>query len=170
MKSLVLAIVIFFSALPAFAADQTTNVNYDQVREDYRTYLRELKKLSTQYKELTGEMKKVMDEEGYPTWSEEGGVQLAKPAVIGEADVKETDKDMTVKLDLPGLKKDTLKITIEDDKTLKVQAKRKDTDETVERLVALPAPAKEAKATYEDGVLSVNVKKAEQKAISVPVR
>lgn len=168
MKTLVFFLAALSVAMPSFAAD--SNVNYDQVREDYRAYLREIKKMSQQYKEFTGEMKKVLAEEGFPTWSDEAGIQVVKPVVMGEADVKESAKDMTVKVDLPGLKKDTIKVTIENEKMLRIQARRKQTGEDVERLIELPSSAEGAKAQYEDGVLSVTAKKTHSKAISVPVR
>jgi HSP20 family molecular chaperone IbpA len=169
-KTLVLLLAALAFCVPARAADTANDPRMDQVRENNRAYLQEIKRMSLQYMEFTGEMKQVIAEEGLPTWSEEGGVVVTKPAVTSDAPVTETDTDMTVKLDLPGLRKDTLKVSIEDDKMLHVRATRKDPVEEIERIVALPASAEGARAQYEDGVLTVTVKKAHSKAISVPVR
>ncbi len=177
MKTLVLAVLIFLSAVPAFAADNNTNPNYDQAREDYRIYLQELKKLGAQYRELTGEMKKVIAEEGLPTWSEaDDSIAVVKPdfpvsPAASGAEIKESDKEVAVKLDVPGLDRKTLKVSIEDKKTLHIRGKRKDNGEFIERFVALPVAAEGAEGKYEDGVLTVKAKKSEEtkKEVVVPV-
>ena len=46
---------------------------YDQARVDYRAYLEQLKALNQQYKEVTGELKTIVQEEGLPVWNENAG-------------------------------------------------------------------------------------------------
>ncbi len=178
MKTIAFAVLFSLCTAPVFAAN--TDPNYDQAREDYRIYLQELKKLGAQYRELTGEMKKVIAEEGVPTWSEaDDSIKMVKPdfteapaaQVAAGTTIKQSNKDVTATLDLPGLDRKTLKVSIEDKKTLRIRGKRKDNGETVERLVALPVDAEGAEGKYEDGVLTVKAKKSEEskKEVVVPV-
>lgn len=176
MKTLLAAALFVSAAVPAFAADTDANPAYDQARQDYKIYMQELKKLSQQYRELTGEMQKVINEEGYPSFSEDGGIDVVKPGqaapAAAGADVKESGKEVTVQLDLPGLDRKDLKVSIENQKTLRVRGKRKATGEAVERLIALPSAAEGAQGQYEDGVLTVKAKKAPETKteVAVPVR
>ena len=56
---------LFVSSISFSATNQNTNdPAYDQARQDYRAYLQQLKTLSSQYKQITGEVKKVIQEEG----------------------------------------------------------------------------------------------------------
>ncbi|HTL71291.1 MAG TPA: Hsp20/alpha crystallin family protein [Candidatus Eisenbacteria bacterium] len=182
MKRFGIPLAAFLLLASAASADQTTNVNYDQVREDYRTYLRELKRLGVEYNQFTGEMKKIMQEEGFPAWDEEKGVTVAAPGTPltasvlsgAEARIEDRERDMRVSLDLPGLKKDSIKVKIQGDKFLHVTGKKKTEGANVERVVELPVAAdqKGASATYEDGVLTVTVRKTAPsiQETDVPVR
>jgi HSP20 family protein len=92
-------------------------------------------------------------------------------------DLFETKDDLVVKLELPGLKKDDIDISLHDG-TLTVSGERKherkeETDETYrrerffgrfQRTVALPKPVKAeaVKAAYRDGILTVTLPKTEE--------
>ena len=60
----------FFLTTATLAAAQSNDQNaaYDQARQDYRGYLQQLKVLNQQYKQITGEMSKIIKEEGVPSW------------------------------------------------------------------------------------------------------
>ncbi len=92
------------------------------------------------------------------------------------ADVKETDEEVIVTMDLPGMDKADVDITVAED-TLEVKAERKAEKEEkeeefykkertfarFERSLTLPAEVKaeEAKASLKDGVLEVHLPKVE---------
>ena len=183
-KSIFLTIFLMMSFIPALLADtQDQNANYDQARQNYRTYLEQLKTLSQQYSQVTGQMKQFLKEEGVPQWNENTGEISVQPyvepvsatnnSVLDKAQVQETDKDMTVSVDLPGAKKDSIKVSIQDGKLLHITAARKiqNTDQAIEKLIALPVPAQErgTRAKYEDGVLTITILKAAKKEVVVPV-
>ncbi|MEN4070180.1 MAG: Hsp20/alpha crystallin family protein [Methanobacterium sp.] len=117
------------------------------------------------FREKQREFEKVMSEYGVPT---------AKPAM----DVIETDNDIIVKTDLPGVKKEDIVIDLTED-TLEVMAKFEE-ESTVEgenfikkerkygeakRVVSIPEQIKidEASAKFADGVLTVTIPKEEKK-------
>ncbi len=188
----------------AFADSTSDNPNYQQAKQDYRAYLAQLKALKAQYSQITSEVQKIVAEEGVPTWDDTTGqikmthsldtnqTTLATPTVFGDADVKETDTDMTVKMDLPGVSKDQIKIKIEDNQVLKVSGSReldKEEQKTTadsqysrierqhgafERAIKLPAPAKDSgiQAKYDNGVLTVTIPKAQEakKEVAVSVQ
>lgn len=162
-------------------ADQASNSNktaaQEQARVNYRAYLEQLKVLNQQYKEVTGELKNIVQEEGLPVWDEKtDGLSLVKggdlPAA-GNMDIKETDNEMVLTLELPGLKKESIRVTLQDSKILKITAEKKLPNEPIERLIQLPNLAQEKgqTASYEDGILTVHIPKVPQvkKEISVPV-
>lgn len=181
----------FFLATCALAATQSNDQNaaYDQARQDYRTYLQQLKVLNRQYKQITGEMSKIIKEEGVPTW-DMGGTESGK--TFAAADIQETEKDMVVKMDLPGVNKDNLKLKIENNRMLRVQGERNEEKQqtqitpdtryqrterqqgSFERVIELPALASDSgtEAKYENGVLTVKILKAPTaaKEINVPVK
>ncbi len=92
------------------------------------------------------------------------------------ADVKETDDEVVVTMDLPGMDKGDVEISVTED-TLEVKAERKTEKEEekeefhrkertfarCERSLKLPAEVKaeEAKASLKDGVLEVHLPKVE---------
>ncbi len=95
------------------------------------------------------------------------------------ADVKETDEEVVVTMDLPGMDKGDVEINVTED-TLEVKAERKTEKEEekeefhrkertfarCERSLKLPAEVKadDAKASLKDGVLEVRLPKVEVKA------
>jgi HSP20 family protein len=92
-------------------------------------------------------------------------------------DVEETDSEYIVKAEVPGLKKDEVKISISND-TLTISGERKMEKEEkgktyhkiemnygkFERTIRFPGEvlADKAKASYKDGILSVSVPKSEK--------
>ena len=171
----VLFTLIFFNSY-ALAADNTqNNPAYDQARQDYREYLKQLKVLSRQYKEVTGEMKKVIQEEGVPVWDDnEGGIEWVKPELSTDR-VEQTPNEMVMKFEVPGLLKNSLKIRIDEANVLQISGRYKeDGKQPFQERVKLPALAKgkDAEARYEDGILTVRIPKAEpaHKEIAVPVK
>ena len=168
-KAFLFALLVILSTGSAIAATQQQDTyDKEQIKQDYRVFLQQLKSLNEQYKEFTGEMGKVMKEEGVPTWDMghdlEGGVYL-----------KETEKDMVFTLDLPGYKKNSIKLNFKDTKTLVITAERKleGISRFFERSFDLPAPGdqKNSVASYEDGVLTVKIPKtASPPEISIPIR
>ena len=179
-------------ALPAFADNQsdTNRAATEQAKQDYKVFLEQLKALNGQYKEITNQIKEVVKEEGVPTIDDETGeMQIVKPDAdwgdrkqnwagpsFGEADIKETNKEMIVKIDLPGAKKEELKVRLENNRVLRVygQSDSVRLHGRFQRRVELPALARESgiDARYENGVLTVRVPKAveSQKEISVSVQ
>jgi HSP20 family molecular chaperone IbpA len=175
-KTVTTLLLSLFLAVPVFANE--TGINYDQAREDYKVYLEQLKKLGAQYKELTGEMRKVMKEEGVPTFDVDTGAigvgTLAGATQPGE--IRQTDKDMTVVLEMPGVKKNSIQVKIRDNRYLHVSGLRKADPEDlpIEKTIELPAFAsdKGPKAKYEDGVLTVTIQKSGESGqeIAIPVK
>ncbi len=186
----------FFLTTCAFAATQSNDQNaaYDEARQDYRAYLQQLKVLNQQYKEITGEMSKIIKEEGVPGW-DMGGAGLeptqdqANGKTFAAADIQETDKDIVVKMDLPGVNKDKIKLKIENNKMLHVQGERDEEKQETqttpdtryqrterqhgvfERVIELPALASDSgtEAKYENGVLTVTIPKAKEAKKEVAV-
>ena len=92
-------------------------------------------------------------------------------------DVAETDEEIVVTAELPGVKQDEVDITITDD-VLTLKGEKKEEKEVKEknyhrversygsfqRSISLPTGVKsdEAKASYKDGVLHITVPKAEE--------
>jgi HSP20 family protein len=199
-------LTLFFSlvlALPAHSAPSDAEAREaasEQARQEYRIFLEQLKELTHQYREVTKEVQKVIREEGIPTIDENTGELKMKRGDdlsyvgtdFGDADIRETDKDMIVKMDLPGLRKEEIKVKIENGKTLRVSGERdgekeekKDTDRyhyyrserqygRFERLIELPVEAKDAgtEAKYENGVLTIRIPKASErkKEVAVAIR
>ena len=174
-----------FGTMSGSAADSNNqgNVNSQQVREDYRAFLQQLKQLNSQYKQITGEITKVMKEEGVPNWQTGDEMKkidelFPKEATVSNPEtgvtIKENDGEMTVAVDLPGIKKESIKITIQDNKKLTISAEKKAEIEpkTVNKVIELPSAAEPdgAKATYEDGVLTLKIKKITSKEVTIPVK
>ncbi len=96
--------------------------------------------------------------------------QILAPPV----DVYETDSEVVVKAELPGVKKEDIDVTIKEN-AVHLKAERKEEKEektenvhrierfygTIERIIPLPTEVKpeEAKAEYKDGVLEIRIPK-----------
>ena len=182
--SFVMGMSIFFARnAPAVTQDDQSAASMDKARADYKVLLAKLQEMNTQYKDITGKIAKVAKEEGIPTIDERTGqfvikkMDLTQPQPATDAcnaRIEDADKVMTVSVDLPGLKKDSIHIGIEDVKSLHIRGERKMGSDVIQidQRVALPAAAesKGTEARYEDGVLIVKVPKAKQQEIKVPVK
>lgn len=175
---LALLVVTFASISSAYGLtaqeEAQRKQSYAQAKEEYRQYLQELKKLNSQYQEITGEIVKVMKEEGMPGWEESDAIQeISESEDVDQegVSIKESEKEMIVSIDMPGIKKDSAQINIADTQILKVAARRKD-DETrfIQKTIKLPAAADKtgASAKYEDGVLIVKIYKSKEEA-NIPI-
>ncbi|MFN3947337.1 MAG: Hsp20/alpha crystallin family protein [Aquificaceae bacterium] len=91
-------------------------------------------------------------------------------------DVYETDQELVVKADLPGVKKENVEVSIRDNNLCIRGEKKEEKEEKTEtyhrvervygkfeRVIPLPADVKveEAKAEFKDGVLEIRIPKAE---------
>lgn len=159
-------------AFPDTSSDQTSAAA-EKARQDYRAYLEQLKTLNRQYKEITAETARIVKEEGLPQWDEATDSLIVAPAAPPPS-IQQTDKEMTVSVELPGLRRESIKVSVVDDLILKISAAHKSSSSLVEKRVRLPAPAegKDARAAYEDGVLTVTLLKAPtaKKEVLVPVK
>ncbi|MCS6957604.1 MAG: Hsp20/alpha crystallin family protein [Aquificaceae bacterium] len=91
-------------------------------------------------------------------------------------DVYETDKEVVIKVELPGVKKENVEVSIRDN-SLHIRGEKKEEKEEktetyhrvervygkFERVIPLPVDVKveEAKAEFKDGILEVRIPKAE---------
>lgn len=167
MKKIVISMTaVFLFSSSHILAEEQSNPTTQQAREDYRAYLQALKGISKQYKEITSEMKEILREEGIPVWNEMTGEIEFQKGLMGDAaksGIQETNTEMIVTIDLPGVKKNDVQVKIEDGRFLKVEAKREDIP--VIKFIQLPAPAdarSKPKASLENGVLIVKIVKASQ--------
>ena len=101
-------------------------------------------------------------------------------------DVAETEADVVATVELPGLKKEDIKVSVEDDVLTVTGEKKQEEIESgdnwrrversygyFKRSVALPSAvnADKVKAAYKDGVLTVNMPKVEsKKAKEIPIQ
>lgn len=100
-----------------------------------------------------------------------------------DVDIKETETDITVKADLPGLKKEDIEVSVDNDMLVikgerKFEKEEKDKNYVrVERsygsfyrsfTIGVPVKEDEIKASYKNGVLEVLVPKAEVKQVGIP--
>ena len=95
-----------------------------------------------------------------------------------EVDVKETEKEIVVKADLPGMKMEDVDVSVDENELVikgerKMEKEEKEKDYTrIERsygsfyrsfTIGVPIKADEVKAEYHNGVLEINIPKAEVK-------
>ncbi len=124
-------------------------------------YLEEMQKMQKRMSEL-------MEEAGT------GTVPMGESIFMPLADVKETEEAVVVTMDLPGVEKQDVDISISDDELHVVAEKKEETEvsekdyhkrertyKRFERMVKLPVAVKaeEAKAKLESGVLEVTLPK-----------
>jgi len=207
---LILAVLSLIGPASAFSQTSSdTDAAVDQAKRDYKVFLEQLKSLNSQYKHITNEITEVVKEEGVPIIDEDTGeMKMIKPgdpewggpsiqdntaSVFGDADIRETDREMIVKVDLPGVDKNNIQLKIENDRLLRIRAERREEREgsnfsqdvryrrierqhgMFERVIELPVDAKEngsPEASYENGVLTVRIQKAVEtrKEVSIPIR
>lgn len=188
MKRYIIGTLFFCLASTSFAMgnsqDQdkslSSNPGAAQARQDYRVLMQELKKMGEQYNQVTGEIKQVIKEEGVPVWNEESGeFEIRRDLDLSHASVarfEDAGQELRAIFLLPGVKKNTLKVTVEGSSILNVEGVRTIGQEqtSVQRSVSLPVPvdSKAPRAVYENGVLTVTLKKLEtpNKIVPVPVQ
>ena len=109
-----------------------------------------------------------------PVWGRDTSA-VTPAAFTPHIDVSETDKDVTVSAELPGLDKADVSVEIDED-TLTIRGEKKEEDEgkiwrfreqsygSFERVIRLPATVDRdgAKATFRKGILSVTLPKLEE--------
>lgn len=201
------ALALVLMSVPAASAAAGDESNrqavYQKAREDYRVYLEQLKALREQYREITDEVRKIVAEEGVPVFdADTGDLKIAKPGLTGpadaepaasfaDADITETQDEVLVTMDLPGLDKDQIRVSIREDRYLRVSGEREsqkivdgEKDGVAyhrserqagrfERVLELPSAVRQdgTKASYDNGVLTVRVPKAalSDQEVTVPV-
>ncbi|MCE5330015.1 Hsp20/alpha crystallin family protein [bacterium] len=118
--------------------------------------------------------------------TEKGKLERKTGIWAPNVDIKESETDITVKADLPGLKKEDIEVSVDNDMLVikgerKFEKEEKDKDYVrVERsygsfyrsfTIGAPVKEDEIKASYKNGVLEVTVPKAEiKKAKKVEVK
>lgn len=163
LRSLAMTLLAFCSLSSViYAAD----FNTEDAKRQYRAYLEQLKQLNQQYKQITGQIAQVVKEEGLPTWEKapaEAEISKMVTAAYGDSRVHQTDKEIRVYLELPGLLRNTMKVALETPQTLRVTAQKRVAEDVanVDQKIDLPAAAieKGAKAKYADGVLEITLPK-----------
>ena len=164
---------------PANAADWDT-INTEQAKQEYRLYLQKLKQLNNEYKQVTGQMAQVIKEEGLPTWDSGGLDQTLNEIFPADASVspegvrfKETFDELVISIDIPGIKRDSLKISIKEGVNMSLSAQRKGDEKpkNVQLAVKLPSAVQDtgARASYEDGVVTVRFTKLHSQEKAIPV-
>lgn len=132
---------------------------------------------------LRSEIERIFDEFFGPSPTETA-MEVWAPAV----DIEETDNEYIIRAELPGMKKEDIKINLQDN-TLVISGERKRSFEEkgrtyhrvemaygrFERVIPLPAEVdvNKVKATYKDGILTVTLPKKEEakpKEIEIEVK
>ena len=198
MKKTILSVlaIFFFASGVSCAASRDQDANLDQAKRDYKLFLEQLKEINKQYLEVSDQIRDVVKDEGMPTW--DTGPDLIGPGdkpsgTFGGTDIKDNDKEMIVTMDLPGTAKDSIRVSVEGGKVLRVKAERESQKEessdsgsgqyyrverqhgSFERVIELPSAVSDSAqpdAHYDNGVLTVKIPKerSSKKQIAVPVR
>ena len=129
---------------------------------------------------VQSEVNRLLDE--FLTPSSPAGASLLRPSV----DIEESQEGYTVSAELPGLKLEDIKITLQDDQLVIRGEKRREAEKkglsylrtelvygTFERAFTLShaVSGDKIEATYRDGVLEVRIPKAEEKkAREIPIQ
>lgn len=175
-KILVYVLAMVFVAGAAYA---TAPARSDDVYKDLDQLKMQILKMK---REMSGLIKEITSD--YPGDSK-GLVEGWGQGI--EIDVTETDKDVLVKADLPGMDKDKIEVTLEQNKMLKIAGSR-DVMKTqasqgvivqerargaFSRTIELPVECRSdgIKASYNNGVLDISIpKKAKTKEETVKIK
>ena len=157
------------------------NPAMEQAKKDYAVLLKQLGEMGKQYSQVTAEAKKVIKEEGVPVWDDKSGTIVVSHDVnfSGSGPFSQTEKEIKYVFEKPGLKKGSIRVTIENDRILHIQAFKKSLDEgqpdeKIDEKYELPTVASDPRpqAKYEDGILTVTIQKPfiPKKTVNVPVQ
>lgn len=133
---------------------------------------------------IRDEMNRLFDD-FFGSLSERSGETAAEGMWMPAVDISETEHDLVVTAELPGVKKDDVKLSVQDN-TLTIKGEKKQEKETKEenyhrvertygafqRTFTLPAfvNSSKIKASFKDGVLKVRLPKREEaKAKEIPI-
>lgn len=178
MKKIILGLIIF-SMTAGFAYGVSA-----PTEDDYRN----LDELRAKMVRLRREMDKFM-REVIGTYPDQGGVAVQSFGQEVRVDISETDKDVIVKADMPGMEKDKIDITLQNNRILKIagnrEVEKKEAAPGVvkqermsgkfERVLELPVECKSEgiAATYKAGVLEITIpkmKKTEEKPVKINIQ
>lgn len=162
----------------------------EELKKTYRETAREMKRVASEFREFYDELKDVVGEE----WTGEDGTAVEAPGTFGSTDVIDDENEMVVKIDLPGVAKDKVKVALKDAEFLDVEAEGGALEEErgisgdaafyrserhrglFRRMIRLPHRAAEGgfRAELKDGVLTVRIPKEEpdnnsREAKTIPV-
>jgi len=112
-------------------------------------------------------------------------VETRELAWTPSIDMYETDKELVIKAELPGLNSKDIDITLTDD-TLTIKGEKKESEEVkgenyyrkesrygaFHRVIQLPVPVKkeDVKASFKDGVLEIRLPKAETETKGIKIK
>jgi len=133
---------------------------------------------------IRDEMDRLFDE-FFGKTSERFGLEVGEGVWSPDVDISETDNEIIVSAELPGVKKDDIKITLQEN-VLTLRGEKRQEKETkdenfhrvercygaFQRSFTLPATvdAKSIKASYKDGVLKIRLPKVEEaKKKEIPI-
>ena len=164
MKKLILAVLISLVCAGTSLADMPTDQDYENLDE-----------LRVKIVRMKREMDKFM-KDIISTYPSDGTLDTFGQDI--KVDVTQTDTDVVIRADLPGMAKDKIEITLENSRVLRIAGSReivrKETTPGVvrqermqgrfERVLELPAECRNEgiKATYKDGVLEIVIPKVDQ--------
>jgi len=166
-KTLVYILALVFMADAAYAA---TPVQNDDVYKDLDQLKLQIRKMK---REMSGLMKEITAD-----YSSDSKALIEGWGQDIRIDVTETDKDVLVRADLPGMDKDKIEVTLEQNKLLKIAGSRdvmksqsspgvvvqERSRGAFSRTIDLPVECKSdgIKAAYNNGVLDITIPKKEK--------
>lgn len=176
-KILTVVALLTLVAGAAYADNLPADEDSKSIDELHKKLVRTRRQLDTLMKDVVA---------AYPS---EGGIATGVFGQDVRIDVAETDKDIIVKADLPGMDKDKISVILERGKVLKISGERETVKSQTgpgmvrqervtgkfERALELPAECKSEgiKATYKNGVLDITIPKKEkskEEAVKIAVQ
>lgn len=166
-KALICVLAIVFTAGAAYAVEPTENDDIYKDLDQLKLQIRKMKR------EMSGLMKEITSD-----YSSDSKALVEGWGQDINIDVTQTDKDVLVRADLPGMDKDKIEVVLEQGKMLKISGSRdvvrSQTSQGVvvqerargafSRTIELPAEcrAEGIKASYNNGVLDITIPKKEK--------
>ena len=184
MKKIAIIIAVCFLSASLASAQTTANAPVDDQTQEERN----LEILSKKLVRMKKEMDKFVKDMS-ATYQDQGFTATGPFGGDVKVDIVENEKGFIVTADLPGMDKDKIDITLENNKVLKIAGMRRvEKQETApgvvrqermegrfERVLELPAECKSdgIDASYKNGVLEITIQKKEPKkteAVKVKVQ